>query len=893
MSDEDRDRGRPAGDRAADGPVAKTGTGAPSDTAKAPSDTATGANGGGSATPTKRGSPEGATGDGPSAGDGRTAPGDRARAQARLESEERRHRRREERERRRGETAGPGNGRGRGGGRRRTLLPLPAEAGEPPKRTRPKLRKLRIALVVFGLSILAFVSWIFGIMMAVAQDLPSLENREQYNRAHNSVVYDQYGEKLATLTNNQGRILLDSDQIAPVVKDAVVAIEDQRFYEHRGVDFQGIARAVWTDITSGSTQQGASTITQQFVKNALAAQGSRTVFQKLREAALAYHLERQWSKDKILTEYLNEIYYGEGATGIEAAARTYFGYNHPGCGTGEGQTPCASQLLPWEAAMLAGIISSPSAYSPRSFPESAIARRNQVLQNMVGQGYITPEEYDTYSSYDVPSAKQIEPPAENSAAPYFTSWLRQQLVDRYGAGEAFGGGLQIKSTLDLAFQSRVQEITGSTLAGIPPTASVVVLDNDTAGVLAMVGGPDFENAPFNLATNGHRQPGSAFKPFTLVTALSQGRSPSEVFTSAPQRIPFRVKLPKKNGKGTKVLPDVFDVHNYNDSYLGSATIQSGTTYSDNSVYAQLGTQVGVQNVAETAQRMGIETDLASQDAEYSINDGPWEPYNPALILGGLTTGVNTLEMAHAYNTLENDGSRISGSMAAGSGGPVGILDVTDGGDCVDDGGTDCYQEGDPVPDQIGANGVNKVASKPVIDPTVAQTAKSILTTVVTSGTGERAQTGDPTWGKTGTTDDNGDAWFCGATPQITACVWVGYPNEVKPMETEFAGAPVDGGTFPALIFSQIVNAYDDLAAERKANESPSVESDTPSESYVAPAPATDPSAAAPTGEAPAVTDTGGGGETAAPAPAAPAPAAPAPAGGGGTAAPSGGGIGPG
>ncbi|HLM30286.1 MAG TPA: transglycosylase domain-containing protein [Solirubrobacterales bacterium] len=771
--------------------------------------------------------------------------------------------------------------------RDRRLVPLPGSGQPPDKPKRPRLRKLRIAVVILGLSILAFVSWIFGIMMAVAQDLPSLENREQYSRAHNSVVYDQYGQKLATLTNNAGRILLDSEQIAPVMKDAVVAIEDQRFYEHRGVDFQGIARAVWADIASGSAAQGASTITQQFVKNALAAQNSRTVFQKLREAALAYHLERQWPKDKILTEYLNEIYFGEGATGVEAAAKTYFGYNHPGCGTSEGDSPCASQLLPWEAATLAGIISSPSAYSPRNFPENALARRNQVLQNMADVGYITPEEYTEYSQEPLPKPSQIEPPAENSAAPYFTSWLRQQLVDRYGAGEAFGGGLQIKSTLDLALQQRVEDITASTLAGIPPTASIAVLDNDTAGVLAMVGGPDYQNAPFNLATNGHRQPGSSFKPFTLITALEQGRSPDEVFASAPQQIPFKVKLPKKNGNGYKILPDLFEVSNYEDSYLGSASIQTATTYSDNSVYSQLGTQVGVENVAETAHKLGIETDLRSPDARYSVNGGPWQPYNPALILGGLTTGVNTLERAHAYNTVEEDGRRISGSMGAGPGRPVGVLDVTDGGDCVENGGTDCYQEGDPVPDQTGSNGVNRVIAKPVLDPGVAQTAKSILTMVVTSGTGEQAQTGEPTWGKTGTTDDNGDAWFCGATPKITACVWVGYPDEVKPMETEFAGGPVDGGTFPALIFAQIVNAYEELESERHVNDD--VESDettdTSSDTYAPPVTTTEESVAPATPEA----DT-----SSAPAPADSSSAEPAPStDGGGTAAPTGGGVAPG
>ena len=699
--------------------------------------------------------------------------------------------------------------------KRRGILPKPPGPADPEKGGRPRMRKLRFAFVVLGLCALAFVSWIFGIMMAVAQDLPSLESREQYRQAQNSVVYDSYGNKLATLTNNQGRILLDSDEIAPVMKEAVVSIEDRRFYEHNGVDWPGIARAVWQDVSSGSAEQGASTITQQFVKNALAAQDSRTVFQKLRESALAYHLERQWSKDKILTEYLNEIYFGEGATGIEAAAKTYFAYNHPGCGENEDTDSCASQLLPWEAALLAGIISSPSAYSPRAFPENATARRDLVLANMRDQGYITPEEYTEYAQIPIPSEKEITPPAENSAAPYFTSWLRQQLVDRYGAGEAFGGGLQIKSSLDLEFQNRVQGILQSTLAGIPPTASAVVLDNETGGVLAMVGGSNYQDSPFNLATNGHRQPGSAFKPFTLITALEQGRSTGDVFTSAPQQIPFRVKVPKNNGNGTKIVNDLFRVNNYNDSYLGSASIATGTTYSDNSLYSQLGTQVGVENVAATANKMGIETDLGSTDGfEYSINDGPWQPYNPALILGGLQTGVTSMEMAHAYNTLAADGQRLSGTMASSSGGPVGILDVYDGGeDCTGE----CYQEGDPVPDQTGASGVNEVVAKQVIDPTVAATAKDVLSTVVTSGTGRRALNGEPTWGKTGTTDDNGDAWFCGATPKITACIWVGYRDTVTPMETEFAGAPVDGGTFPALMFSQIATAYDEVQALHDAN----------------------------------------------------------------------------
>lgn len=661
--------------------------------------------------------------------------------------------------------------------------------------SKPKLKKLRAALMIVGLGLLALVSWVFGIMMAVAQDLPALENRAQFGRAENSVILDRNGERLATLTNNEGRIIVASEEIAPVMKEAVVAIEDQRFYEHRGVDVRGIGRALVQDVLAGSAEQGASTITQQFVKNALAAQDDRTIFQKLREAALAYQLERNWSKEKILTEYLNSIYFGEGAYGIEAAARTFFGSAHPGCGE-EGQATCASELLPYEAAVLAGIIASPTEYSPRDNPEAAGNRRDDVLTAMSEQGFITPEEYTTYAARELPAAADITPPADDSVAPYFTSWLRQQLVDRYGAGEAFGGGLEVTSTLDLELQEQVEGIADSRVGGVGLDTSIVVLDNETAGVLAMVGGSDYQKQPFNLATNGLRQPGSSFKPFTLVAALEEGRSTADVFNSAQIDIPFEVKLPRKGEKGTEAVPDLFEVNNYNDSYLGSVDLATATTFSDNSVYSQLGTQIGPDRVAATAEDLGIRTDL-SAEYEYSVGGGDFEPYNPALILGGLTQGVTSLEMAHAYNTIEEDGDRITGTMAASKDGPVGILEVLDG-----------PEEGaDPVEDKTGASGVNESVREQVIAPETADTAAATLATVVTSGTGRRAQTGESTWGKTGTTDDNGDAWFCGATTDITTCVWVGHADSRESMLTEFGGAPVDGGTIPALIFADVVNAY--------------------------------------------------------------------------------------
>ena len=644
-----------------------------------------------------------------------------------------------------------------------------------------------------GLILLAMVSWFFGIMMSVAQDLPALENREQYKHAQNSVVLDRNGEQLATLTSNDRRILVPSEDISQTVKQAVVAVEDQRFYEHRGIDFQGIGRAIVQDVLQQNTVQGASTITQQFVKNALRAQGSRTVFQKLREAALAYHLERRWSKDKILTEYLNSIYFGEGAYGIEAAAQTYFGWNHPGCG-GE-ETRCASVLAPEEAALLAGMISSPSAYSPRANPEAATERRNLVLDRMVDQGVLTPEQYTELagdgtenSGVPIPRPGQIEPPAENSQSPYFTTWLRQQVVDRYGAGEAFGGGLQI--TVDARPRvpaggrgDRVQHAGGDRADGVRRR------DRQPDRRRAGDGGE---------ATITRRSRSTSRRTATASPARRSSRSPSSARSrtvTRPTRCSPRSRRRSTSRSPGYKKPQLFEVHNYEDHYLGSASIATATQYSDNSVFAELGLQVGPERIAKTAQEMGIQTKVST---------------NPAMILGGLETGVSPLEMAYAYSTLGRSGARIGGTMDSvpGSGlGPLGIMKVTTRDDAEE-----------TVDDKTGSSGENDVQTDQVLDPAAADTSVDLLENVVSGGTGENAATGDFAWGKTGTTDDNGDAWFCGGTEDITACVWVGHPNDVTPMETEYAGGPVDGGTYPADIWHDVVLAYDSIDRKPTAED---------------------------------------------------------------------------
>ncbi len=601
----------------------------------------------------------------------------------------------------------------------RTLL-----AGE---RSKPRLKKLRILFVLLGLGVLGLVSMVFGMMAAVSQDLPAIYDFAQYKASKNSEVFDAAGEPIGTLTSDQNKILLTSGQISPNVKNAVVSIEDTRFYEHSGVDFQGIGRALVKDILSQSAAQGGSTITEQFVKNALAAQGSRTLFQKFREAALAYRLERHWTKDKILTEYLNTIYFGEGAYGIEAAARTYFGEAHPGCGTPT--EPCASVLEPWEAATLAAIIASPSAYDPKIYPENALARRNLVLEKMYEQGYITAASSTTKAaSRRCPRRTTSSRPRLDSKAPYFTAWLRQQLVERYGAAKAFFGGLKVKSTLDLRLQGAAEEAVNSYLGYSPATASVVVIDNKNAGVKAMVGGPNFETKPFNLATQGHRQPGSSIKPFTLITALEEGISPYTTYESAPQEFHFG-----KNGQETFVvtqrrglLPRLLR-HRLRDDLLRQLDLRPA----------------GARRAEGQDDRRPHALDRGDDPQDGLLRpdlDQPGDGARRPRRRGDADWAGPTPTRPSA-----NDGDRVSGTLAPRPGdSPVAYTQVTD-------------QDGHTIKD-----GDNDSIHTQVIDEDVAEEAKSILETVVSSGTGVNADIGaEGQWGKTGTTENNGDAWFCG------------------------------------------------------------------------------------------------------------------------------------
>ena len=626
---------------------------------------------------------------------------------------------------------------------------------------------------------------------------------------------------------------------------------------------RGIARALVQDILRRDAVQGASTITQQFVKNALAAQNQRTLFQKLREATLAYHLNRKWDKEKILTEYLNAVYFGNGAYGIESAARTYFKTRHPGCGDA-GHLPCASVLTPAESALLAGMVASPTRFDPAVNPQDSKERRDIVLLLMYRQNYISRTELEDGRAESLPSRNDLRVPEENSPAPHFTTWVKEQVIRRYGASRALNGGLRIRTTLDAQLQAQATEVVKRHL-GSPdgPAAALVVIDNVTGEVRAMVGNRprgdlsegstelpySYSEYPFNLATQGQRQPGSAFKVFVLAQALREGISPYSTWES--RRKIFDV--PGTDGQ------EKFVVRNYENQYSGVTTLANATAESDNSVYAEVGMKVGLAKIARLARQMGIRTPVSD---------------NPAITLGALKQGVTPLDMAHAFQTLAAGGRRVSGSLAAEPGDPVGIREVI-------------------CPPKRCRSVRNTPRRRRIVSTKLAEIETGLLEGVVRTGTGTAAATGGFAAGKTGTTENYGDAWFVGFNKRWTVAVWVGYPDRLRPMETEFNGGPVAGGTFPAAIWRDFIlgaNAIQDQReAERAAREGREYVPPDESSSTGAPAeghtPAPQGEGAAPEGQAP---EGDGGPQPSAPAPEPPgggdggdAPSSPSPGGGGG------------
>ncbi len=622
-----------------------------------------------------------------------------------------------------------------------------------PRRRKRRIRKFRLLTLAGVLLVLGVSSFTYGVITAVAGQTWQLETLRQQEREVNGYLWDRRGKTiLAVLRGSENRVIVDSDEIAPIMKQAIVAVEDRRFWEHEGVDFRAIARAFWADVRHQQFVQGGSTITQQFVKNVYV-DDERSIARKLKEAILARQLDQKWSKERILTEYLNTIYFGNGAYGVEQGARTYFKHS-------------AQRLELHEAALLAAVPSDPSRFDPVTNPKAARRQRNVVLRLMLAQGTITAKQSRSAARQPLPRPEDVRPPGTQGPAPYFANYVKQQLVDKYGTATVFGGGLQVRTTIDLELQRTAQRAISKWLTDAAgPTAALVAIDPRNGDVLAMVGGSSFRESQFNLAVQGERQPGSSFKPFVLADALQQGIATQTTFPSKELDIPF-------DGK-------IWHVENYEGSYLGSADLRTATIHSDNSVYAQLTRMIGPDSVARMAHRLGIRSEL-----------------NPYLSIGLGTEAVNPLEMARAFAAFANGGRRLDGSAFGNR--PRAIWWVAE-------------QDGS----RVVMKDPNRPVGRQVLAADKTAVVNDVLQAVVRIGTGKRAAIpGVAVAGKTGTTENYGDAWFVGYTPRLAVAVWVGYPNQLRPMLTEFNGEEVAGGTYPALIWRTFVlNALEHLKAE--------------------------------------------------------------------------------
>ncbi|MFQ5554327.1 MAG: PBP1A family penicillin-binding protein [Acidimicrobiia bacterium] len=558
-----------------------------------------------------------------------------------------------------------------------------------------------------------------------------------------TVVYAADGSILAQWHAGEDRVVVTLEEIPVHVRDAVIAIEDERFWRHPGVDIQAVARAMLANFESGGVVQGGSTITQQYLKNVLLTP-EVTVERKLEEAVLALRLEEGLDKPQILERYLNTVYFGHGAYGIATAANRYFGKK-------------VSDLSIAEGALLAGLIQAPSANDPFEDADPALQRRDLVVGKMVDLGWI---DRDSASrAIGEPLTLHVPPPVSSSGSAYFVEEVKQRLLEDTGLGATyeerfdalFRGGLAIHTTLDPRIQAAAEAAVLDVVPVSGPAVGMAAVDPTTGHVVALVGGDDFsasqQGAQFNLATQALRQPGSAFKPFVLAAALESGLTLDTLLEAGS-----RVTIDTDSGPWT--------VDNYNESVFPDLTLSEATVFSVNVVFARLVDLVGPDAVAEVAARAGITADL--------------EPFH-SIALGAQE--VTVLDMASAYGTFAAEGLHVD---------PIFVTHIED------------------------ADGVNIYEATPVVaeafDRTVAADVTAALAEVVQRGTGQQARIGRSMAGKTGTSQNHNDAWFVGYTPELSAAVWIGFPDALRPMEFPATPFSITGGTWPAAIWSRFASS---------------------------------------------------------------------------------------
>lgn len=613
----------------------------------------------------------------------------------------------------------------------------PAPQRRPPKGSRWKtwLRRIIVSSVLLFLTVaviaVALVAFAWN-TMSLPPERPLLQT---------SFLTDSSGNRLATLGGEEDRIAVRLDQISPNLRNAVLAVEDNDFYRHRGIDPRGIARALVYDVRNrGENLQGGSTLTQQYVKNQFAG-SEQTLERKFREAILAIKLEQKFTKDEIFERYLNAIYMGRGTYGMQAASKAYFNKD-------------AANLSVNEAAYLAGAIRGPEISDPFKSPETALRSRNLALDNMERFGYISAPDRQSaqavpVQSYVLPrSAKEPTTVLSDKGTQYFVDYVRSALIQKYGERMVVSGGLRVKTTLDLELQARAYDSIYSVLRPGDPAGALVSVDNN-GYIKAMVGGRDYKELQVNLAAGragggSGRQAGSTMKPIGLAAALEQGGVTMNTQFPGPAKA-------KISGWGSDEL-----VSNFDNEEFGRINLKEATIHSVNTVYAQLIVQEGANQVSSMAKRMGVADTV---------------PRNNSIILGAVET--SPLQMAEAYMTFGQRGLHIRST-------PVLSVQTADGKD---------LKWGSPQRAQV-------------MSQKTADFVNDALQGVVQRGTGRAAGVGNkPIAGKTGTTDDNGDAWFVGYTPNLATAVWMGYPEGSQRKMSNLRGIEVTGGSFPARMFS--------------------------------------------------------------------------------------------
>ncbi len=584
------------------------------------------------------------------------------------------------------------------------------------------MRRILVGTIsVLALLALFFVGTVAGVVASYSRHLPDINRMADFQPSSSTIIYARDGTQLAQLYK-QNRTWVPISKIPPMVRNAFIATEDRNFYEHHGLDFGGIARAVIADYRGGGRLQGASTITQQLAR-ALFLSNEQTMSRKIQEALLALEIERNYTKDEILERYLNIIYFGAGAYGIEAASHTYFGTD-------------VGHLTIAQAAMLAGLPAAPSDYSPYTNLAHARSRQSHVLDRMLASGYITKAQQEEAENAPLGLIGERPVGLQSFAYPYYTTYAIHQLEQTFGSRTVYEGGLRVDTSLDPALQRFAQEaiswgISRSVHEGIGAhQAALVAIRPSTGEIVAMVGGNGFTlSNQFNRAWQAQRQPGSSFKAFVYTAAIDSGKTPTTVVDDS------RVTYPAGDGK-TWIPQD--DDH----LYLGPIELRYALAQSRNIVAVKLAQDIGVDRVIEYAKRMGVNSPLEA---------------NLSLALG--TSVVTPLDMATGYATIANGGVHIT---------PTAVRMVRN-------------SLGSPILDN------RYPEQTEVFSAGTAYVVTSMLESVIQEGTGyPNAMIGRPAAGKTGTTSDYRDAWFVGFTPDLVAAVWLGN-DDYRQMNESYGG----------------------------------------------------------------------------------------------------------